>query len=98
MYTLDKPSSAGDSLLFQNFHLVVGRRFRPGTYTLKTERGRYELTDKLGLVHEVGTVGDSVGRTAGFAWVARTNNWPHFGSNSVQTLDRMPDNAPSFWP
>jgi hypothetical protein len=33
-----------------------------------------------------------------FAWVARTNDWPHLGSNSLQTLDRAPDIAPAFWP
>ena len=33
-----------------------------------------------------------------FAWIARTNDWPHLGSSSVQTLDRAPDGAPAFWP
>ena len=63
------PAKAGDSLLFANFVLPVGRRYRPGEYTLKTERGRFTLTDKSGFVHEEGTVGDSVGRSVGFSWV-----------------------------
>jgi succinoglycan biosynthesis transport protein ExoP len=63
------PEKASDSLLFANFVLPVGRRYRPGEYTLKTERGRYTLTDKTGLVHEEGTVGDSVGRSVGFSWI-----------------------------
>jgi len=63
-----RPAKASDSLLFATFKLEPGRRFRPGDYTLKTERGRFTLTDKIGFVHEEGTVGDSVGRTAGFAW------------------------------
>jgi capsular exopolysaccharide synthesis family protein len=64
------PAKATDSLLFANFIIdPVKKRFQPGAYTLKTENGRYSLTDKIGFIHEVGTVGDSVGRTAGFAWV-----------------------------
>jgi hypothetical protein len=38
-----------------------------------------------------------LGNPTSFALVARTNNWPHFGSGSVQTLDRAPDIAPIFW-
>jgi capsular exopolysaccharide synthesis family protein len=64
-----RPKKASDSLLFANFTLdPVKRRFTPGEYTLKTEKGRYSLTDKIGFVREQGTVGDSVGRMAGFAW------------------------------
>jgi hypothetical protein len=33
-----------------------------------------------------------------FAWIARANDWPHLGSNSLQTLDRAPDIEPAFWP
>jgi polysaccharide biosynthesis transport protein len=65
-----QPETAADSLVFAGFRLVEGGRgFRPGQYTLKTEGGRYSLVDKLGLINESGAVGDSVGRTAGFAWV-----------------------------
>jgi len=39
-----------------------------------------------------------LGNPSAFAWVARANNWPHFGSNSLQTLDRAPDFEPAFWP
>jgi hypothetical protein len=39
-----------------------------------------------------------LGTPSSFTWVARTNNWPRLGSNSVQTLDRAPDSAPGFWP
>ena len=39
-----------------------------------------------------------LGDPSGFAWVARTNNWPHLGSSSIQTLDRAPDFEPAFWP
>jgi polysaccharide biosynthesis transport protein len=65
-----RPAKATDSLLFANFTIdPVKRRFRPGQYTLKTDKGRFSLTDKIGFIREEGTVGDSVGRTAGFAWV-----------------------------
>jgi hypothetical protein len=39
-----------------------------------------------------------LGGPSSFTWVARTNDWPHLGSGSVQTLDRAPDDAPGFWP
>ena len=65
-----QPDKASDSLLFATFQIdPVKKQFRPGSYTLKTEHGRFTLTDKVGFTHEVGTVGDSVGRSAGFAWV-----------------------------
>jgi capsular exopolysaccharide synthesis family protein len=65
-----KPDKASDSLILAGFSLKqTGPGFRPGEYTFKADKGRYTLTDKLGLVTESGTVGDSVGRTAGFAWV-----------------------------
>lgn len=40
-----------------------------------------------------------LGYPASFLWIARTNDWPtHFGTNSVQTLDRSPDAMPARWP
>jgi hypothetical protein len=39
-----------------------------------------------------------LGDPSSFTWVARTNDWPRLGSGSLQTLDRAPDNAPTFWP
>lgn len=41
---------------------------------------------------------DLLDNPSGFAWIARTNDWPHLGSVSVQTLDRAPDGGPAFWP
>lgn len=41
---------------------------------------------------------DLLDNPSGFAWIARTNDWPHLGSGSVQTLDRAPDGGPAFWP
>ena len=41
---------------------------------------------------------NQLGDPSSFAWIARANNWPHLGSNSIQTLDRAPDLAPAFWP
>jgi polysaccharide biosynthesis transport protein len=65
-----RPQKAADSVLFANFGIDQTKRgYTPGDYTLKTEAGRYTLNDRLGFIHESGTVGDSVGRSAGFAWV-----------------------------
>jgi capsular exopolysaccharide synthesis family protein len=63
------PSRAADSTLFRNFHIDrTKERFIPGRYRLEVEGPRYTLRDDVGIVNENGIVGDSVGRTAGFAW------------------------------
>ncbi len=66
-----QPKDAADLPLFAGFRITdkPGASFVPGDYTFKTENGRYTLTDKFGTISEVGTVGDSVGRRAGFVWV-----------------------------
>lgn len=62
-----RPNSAADSLLFASFSIdSVKNRAAPGDYTLKTENGRYTLSSSL--QSETGIVGDSIGRTFGFAW------------------------------
>lgn len=65
-----RPERAADSVFFQNFRVDSTKpRFFPGSYTLKVNAGRWTLADKIGNIHESGVVGDSIGRTAGFAWV-----------------------------
>jgi hypothetical protein len=39
-----------------------------------------------------------LGHPSSFAWIARADNWPEMGTNSLQTLDRAPDAVPAFWP
>ncbi len=39
-----------------------------------------------------------LGNPLRFTWIARANDWPQFGTNSVQTLDRAPDTGPALWP
>ena len=64
-----QPASARDTVVFRGFELNrQAQRFFPGEYTLKVEGPRYTLRDKVGVINETGTVGDSIGRTAGFAW------------------------------
>ena len=65
-----EPENARDSTLFRDFALnFQANRFVPGEYTLQVNGGRVTLRDKLGLVSEQVVAGDSIGRTAGFAWV-----------------------------
>jgi capsular exopolysaccharide synthesis family protein len=65
-----RPEKAADSVLFANFAIdTTKKQWFPGDYTLETQSGRYTLTDKLGFIREQGVIGDSVGRSAGFAWV-----------------------------
>jgi polysaccharide biosynthesis transport protein len=68
-----QPNDATDAPLFRDFTLLglAGERnrpFMPGKYTLKVDGPRYTLRDAIGSVNESGIVGDSIGRTAGFAW------------------------------
>ena len=57
----------GDSVFFRNFASTA--LLRPGGYVLKGEPGgRYVFSTEKGDVIERGAVGDSVGRTVGFAW------------------------------
>jgi hypothetical protein len=64
-----EPERAADSTLFRGFTIdQTKQRFVPGHYVLEVEGARYTLRDKIGIVTEQGIVGDSVGRTAGFAW------------------------------
>ena len=68
-----RPEYAADSVLFQDFSIDRARtRFFPGDYTLKVDAGRWSLNDQIGAVHESGSLGDSVGRSAGFAWAPPT--------------------------
>lgn len=65
-----EPERARDSVVLRGFQIKPGAtRFVPGRYTLEVKNGRYTLRDKLGFVTENGTAGDSIGHTAGFAWV-----------------------------
>ena len=66
------PRSESDSVVFRGFQLTSD--LQPGAYTLTANRStkRYDLSVKRGrasAVVESGTLGDSVGRTVGFAWV-----------------------------
>lgn len=64
-----EPEKARDSTAFRGFSFNrQTNRFIPGEYTLTVSGPRYTLRDKLGIVNEQGVVGDSIGRTAGFAW------------------------------
>lgn len=64
-----EPEKARDSTVFRGFSFNrQTNRFIPGEYTLTVNGPRYTLRDKLGVVNEQGVVGDSIGRTAGFAW------------------------------
>ena len=68
------PQKAADSLVFRNFSVDRSKeRFFPGDYSLKVDAGRWTLADKVGAIHESGAVGDSIGRTAGFAWAPPAN-------------------------
>src|ERR1043166_5709857 len=61
------PKSPADAPVFAGFGL--GKMVRPGRYELVVDRGaRYELLDQNGGRAERGAVGDSVGRSVGFAW------------------------------
>ena len=66
------PKNEADSLIFRGFQPTS--EMQPGAYTLTADRAtkRYDLAVKRGratAVVESGTLGDSVGRTVGFAWV-----------------------------
>jgi uncharacterized protein involved in exopolysaccharide biosynthesis len=64
-----EPDRARDTVAFRTFQLNLRtQRFVPGQYALEVAGARWTLRDKLGLVNEQGVVGDSIGRTAGFAW------------------------------
>ncbi len=64
-----KPKRDADSTLFRAFRVAQNQqRLRPGTYVLTVSDARYSLTLKPGLDVEKGTVGDSIGRAAGFLW------------------------------
>jgi capsular exopolysaccharide synthesis family protein len=68
-----RPNDASDAPLFRDFTLLGlsgerNRPFMPGKYTLKVDGPRYTLHDAIGSINESGIVGDSIGRTAGFAW------------------------------
>jgi len=64
-----EPEDARDSVLFRDFQLNPrAQRFVPGLYELTVDGPRYTLRDEIGIVNEQGVVGDSIGRTAGFAW------------------------------
>jgi capsular exopolysaccharide synthesis family protein len=64
-----QPASVKDSAVFRDFRInPTTNRFLPGDYTLEVSGGRWTLSDRKGIVNERGTVGDSVGRVAGFAW------------------------------
>ena len=58
-----------DSVLFRNF--VSGASLRPGPYVLKVDAQgqRFVLSRADGTAVEQGTVGDTIGRKVGFAWV-----------------------------
>ena len=62
------PLSAKDSAVFAGFQPRAG--LRAGTYALATDatNAHYTLSLKDGKVVESGVVGDSVGRSVGFAW------------------------------
>jgi polysaccharide biosynthesis transport protein len=59
---------AADSSLFDSFGLT--ERYRVGAYTLKVDSSdiRYTLIDADGTKAESGLVGDSIGRSQGWAW------------------------------
>ena len=61
-----EPSRAADSVLFRGFH--VAQRMSAGDYTLTISGTRYSLAAKVFGEIETGSVGDSVGRKAGFLW------------------------------
>lgn len=64
-----EPDRARDSVAFRDFQLNQrAPRFVPGKYALTITGSRWALKDGIGLVSEQGVVGDSIGRTAGFAW------------------------------
>ena len=68
------PKSGKDSAVFAGFQPRPG--LRAGTYTLTTDatNSHYTLTTNEGkIVVERGTPGDSIGRTAGFAWKPAPN-------------------------
>mgnify|MGYP002777912911 FL=1 len=98
-----EPARAADSTLFRSFTLdQTKQRFIPGRYRLEVNGPRYTLRDDIGLVNEQGIVGDSIGRTAGFAWrpsrralgadrkVEFTVRTPR--ETSVEVLGRLRDN------
>jgi hypothetical protein len=71
-----EPDRARDSVVFRNFQLnLKATRFVPGQYTLEVAGPRWTLRDGVGVVNEQGVVGDSIGRTAGFAWVPPRAAW-----------------------
>jgi tyrosine-protein kinase Etk/Wzc len=61
-----QPAAAADSALFRQFR--VDARLRPGDYLLTVDGGDWRLSLDPGVEVERGAVGDSIGRTVGFAW------------------------------
>lgn len=65
------PKIPGDSVLFRSFESAQG--LRPGSYVLNVTRsGGYLLSTAGGIEIERGTVGNAIGRAAGFAWNPET--------------------------
>jgi capsular exopolysaccharide synthesis family protein len=59
---------AADSIFFRNFESLPS--LHPGGYVLKINQGgRYALSARNGVVVERGSVGDSIGRKIGVAWL-----------------------------
>jgi len=101
------PAKATDSTLFRNFR-VDQSRLRPGEYILAIAGGRYTLGLQRGVEVEQGVLGDSVGRTVGFAWqppaaalagrasVAFTVVTPREASNTLIEKLRIPETDAAF--
>ncbi|MEO7520840.1 MAG: polysaccharide biosynthesis tyrosine autokinase, partial [Gemmatimonas sp.] len=64
------PERAADSTLFRSFRAVPGLSLAPGAYVLAVNGQRYTLSLAAGVEVERGAVGDSIGRSRGFAWQA----------------------------
>ena len=63
-----EPKRASDSTLFRSFRVDQQQLLRPGDYLLAIAGQRYTLSFKPGVEVEKGTLGDSIGRPAGFRW------------------------------
>ena len=65
-----EPAKPSDWKVFDHFGIATSG-FLPGAYTLVTDATgrRYTLSREGGTYTESGTVGDSIGRKAGFQWV-----------------------------
>ncbi len=65
------PKSDGDSLLFREFQPTADLQTGAYTLTINSSTKKYDLAVKRGrskAVVESGALGDSIGRTVGFAW------------------------------